>query len=376
MARTTGLQRHRFGVEPGPLALQRRLPLLGRLGRRLGLVPPPLQLARPVACGTGRGLRFPQKQGQSLAFRLRPPGLCVGLGDPGRQRRQLLVRPVERHLPFRGLRQRGQTGGQLAAAARQPFQPRLGNVQRGRQIGLGLERRPQFDLGFLRSRTRPLLVPAGRRHGRVFGRLGVQPGPRPRRAGPRRALAIASTACASRSLSAAISWRRRSSSARAAMLRSRSARRALRRSLARASSVAWAAARVLAWSRSWPCRARASRSLASSAATSAASLAAPSAAVSAARSVSDGREPMAQQAQRLGLPQLLAELAVAQGLAALLQQLRRPPLQLDQPVGGARQVGFGGLQPQLGLAAPAVQPADAGCFLEQAPALAAAWRRR
>ncbi|MFO1069176.1 MAG: hypothetical protein U1E14_11700 [Geminicoccaceae bacterium] len=79
--------------------------------------------------------------------------------------------------------------------------------------------------------------------------------------------------------------------------------------------------------------------------------------------------PARQQPQRLGQAQLLADPAVALRLAGLLLQLDGALLELGQAVAEAGHVRLGRLQPQLGLAAAAVQPADAGGLLEQAAAL-------
>ena len=68
------------------------------------------------------------------------------------------------------------------------------------------------------------------------------------------------------------------------------------------------------------------------------------------------------------------DVLVARGLPRLALQAVDLARDLDDHVLEPLQIVFGGLQPHLGLVPPRVQAGDARRFLEDAPALLAAWR--
>ncbi len=81
------------------------------------------------------------------------------------------------------------------------------------------------------------------------------------------------------------------------------------------------------------------------------------------------RDPAQMEKHRFGLPDLLADVAVARRLPRLLLQRAELGVHRDDDVVQAHQVGFGGLQPQLRLVPAGVQAGDAGGFLQQHPPL-------
>ena len=81
------------------------------------------------------------------------------------------------------------------------------------------------------------------------------------------------------------------------------------------------------------------------------------------------RDPAQMEQDGLGLPDLLADVAVARRLPRLLLQRAKLGVHGDDDVVQAQQVGFGGLQAKLGLVPAGVQAGDAGGFLQQHPPL-------
>ena len=82
-----------------------------------------------------------------------------------------------------------------------------------------------------------------------------------------------------------------------------------------------------------------------------------------------GEPPATDQQRRLDLPMTRAELAVALGLAGLLDQATLLLLEREQQVLDPDQVRLGRLQLELGLVPPRLQAADPGGFLEQPAAV-------
>ena len=81
-----------------------------------------------------------------------------------------------------------------------------------------------------------------------------------------------------------------------------------------------------------------------------------------------GLFPTPIQQHPLGLPQLLANLAVARSLTSLSRQLRQLRAQLFQHVIDAGQVGLGAFQLQLGLMPTLIKPRDARSLFQNAAA--------
>ncbi len=82
-----------------------------------------------------------------------------------------------------------------------------------------------------------------------------------------------------------------------------------------------------------------------------------------------GADPAQMEQGRFGLADLGGDLAVAHGLAGLLLQAFHLPCELADHVFDAGEVGFGRLQPQLGLVTAGVQTGDAGGVFQHAAAL-------
>ncbi|MET3339353.1 hypothetical protein ABIF61_007877 [Bradyrhizobium japonicum] len=82
-----------------------------------------------------------------------------------------------------------------------------------------------------------------------------------------------------------------------------------------------------------------------------------------------GADPAQVEQGCFGLADLGRDLAVAQGLAGLLLQAFHLSCELADHVLDAGEVGFGRLQPQLGLVAAGVQTGDAGSVFQHATAL-------
>lgn len=80
-------------------------------------------------------------------------------------------------------------------------------------------------------------------------------------------------------------------------------------------------------------------------------------------------DPAQMEQRRLGLAHLGRDLAIAHGLAGLLLQALHLAGELADHVLDAGEVGFGRLQPQLGLVAAGVQAGDAGGIFQHAAAL-------
>ena len=289
-------------------------------GRRLGLVPPPLQLRPPARGGAGRlASASPSRHRQLARVRLAPSSASASAcADP-----EAASAASSSSVPSSG----ASPSGRPATAAR----PAAGSRRRlvscsslasatcsAAASGLGLEpARSPTSASCARARAccsvPPAAATAASSGGAAVGqrsRLGAQGlaarsqrldrlrfplavgrdlVASPLELGPRRDVAIALGAAGAQPL------------ARPRQLRRHGPRPG-----------------VLAWSRSWLRRARASRSPCqlgsdlSGLARGALGRGQPR------PQGVRGHEPVAQQAQRLGLPQLLAELAVAQGLAALL----------------------------------------------------------
>ncbi len=80
-----------------------------------------------------------------------------------------------------------------------------------------------------------------------------------------------------------------------------------------------------------------------------------------------GTGALQRQQLRLLRPHQPGDVAVAVGLAGLFLQPLELRLELAAQVLGARQVGLGGAQLQLGLVPARMQPGDPGGFLQQQP---------
>ncbi|MGY4472180.1 hypothetical protein ACVWWK_007889 [Bradyrhizobium sp. LB9.1b] len=82
-----------------------------------------------------------------------------------------------------------------------------------------------------------------------------------------------------------------------------------------------------------------------------------------------GADPAQMEQGCLGLADLGRNFAIAHGLASLLLQAFHLPCELADHVLDAGEVGFGRLQPQLGLVAAGMQTGDAGGVFQHAAAL-------